>query len=133
MHSEDLLVDDGSDRQAVKAVGECLPQLDVVPTLALVVEAVDTVDGGALVVAPQDEKVLGVLDLVGEKQADGLERLLATIYVVAKEEIVGLWRETAVLEQAEQVIILPMNIAANLGERISAMKIKGERGHARTA
>ena len=51
MHGEDLLIDDGCDWQAVKAVRECLPQLDVVPPLALIVEPVDAVDGCALMVA----------------------------------------------------------------------------------
>ena len=83
MHGEDLLIDDGSDGQAVEAVGERLPQLDIVSALALVVEAVYAVDGGALVVAAQNEEVLGVLDLVGEQQADGLERLLSSVDVVA--------------------------------------------------
>ena len=32
--AEDLLVHDGGHRQAVEAVGERLPQLDVVPPLA---------------------------------------------------------------------------------------------------
>jgi hypothetical protein len=114
VHSEDLLVNDGCNGQAVEAVGECLPQLDVVATLALVVEAIDAVDGRALVVAAQDEEVLGKLDLVREEQADGLERLLATIYVVAEKEVVGLGREAAILKEAEQVVVLPMDIAANL-------------------
>jgi hypothetical protein len=64
MHGEDLLVDNGSDGQAVEAIRERLPQLDVVAALAFVVEAIDTVDRGALVVASEDEEVLGVLDLV---------------------------------------------------------------------
>ena len=63
MHAEDLLVDDRGDREAVEAVGERLPELDVVPALALVVEAVDAVDRRALVVAAQQEEVLRVLDL----------------------------------------------------------------------
>jgi hypothetical protein len=83
VHGEDLLIDDGRNGQAVEAVGEGLPQLDVVSTLALVVEAVYAVDGRALVVAAQHEEVLRVLDLVGEQQADGLERLLASVDVVA--------------------------------------------------
>jgi hypothetical protein len=66
------------------------------------------------VVATEDEEVLGVLDLVCEEQADGLEGLLATVYVVAKEEVVGLWWETAVLEQAEQVIVLTVNVTTDL-------------------
>ncbi len=51
MHGENLLVDDSSNGKTVEAVGEGLPELDVVATLALVVEAVNAVDGGALVVA----------------------------------------------------------------------------------
>lgn len=64
MHSENLLVDDGSDRQAVEAVGKGLPQLNVVPPLALIVEPIDAVDRGAFVVTAQDEEVLRVFDLV---------------------------------------------------------------------
>lgn len=118
MHGEDLLVDDSGDRQAVEAIGKRLPKLDVVATLALVVEAVNAVDGGALVVASQDKKVLGILDLVGQEEADGLERLLAAVNVVAEEEIVGLWREAAVLEETQQVVVLSVNVAANLCIRI---------------
>jgi hypothetical protein len=71
MHGEDLLINDGGNRQAVEAVRERLPKLDVVATLALIVEAIDAVDRGTLVVATKDEEVLGVLDLVCEQQADG--------------------------------------------------------------
>ena len=51
MHGEDLFINDCSDRQAVEAVGESLPQLNVVPTLTLIIEAVDTVDGSTFMVA----------------------------------------------------------------------------------
>ena len=44
MHGEDLLINDGGNGQAVEAVGEGLPQLDVVSSLALIVETVDAVD-----------------------------------------------------------------------------------------
>jgi hypothetical protein len=64
VHCENLLVDDSGDGQAVEAVGEGLPQLDVVPPFALVVEAVDAVDGGALVVTAKNEEILGIFDLV---------------------------------------------------------------------
>lgn len=114
MHGEDLLVDDGGNRQAVEAVGESLPQLDVVAPLALVVETVDTVDGCALVVTAEDEEVLRVLDLVREKQADGLERLLSTVDIVTEEQVVGLRWETAVLEQAQQIIVLAVDVTADL-------------------
>lgn len=44
VHGEDLLVDNGGNRQAVEAIGKSLPELDVVATLAFIVESVDTVD-----------------------------------------------------------------------------------------
>lgn len=65
VHAEDLLVDEGGDGEAVEAVGEGLPEADVVAPLALVVEPIDAVDRGALVVAAEQEEVLGVLDLKG--------------------------------------------------------------------
>ena len=58
-----LLVNERGDGQAVEAVRERLPEPDVVPPLALVVEAVYPVDGRALVVASQEEEILWVLHL----------------------------------------------------------------------
>jgi hypothetical protein len=55
-------------------------------SLTLVIEAVDAIDRGTLVVATEDEEVLGVLDLVSEEQADGLKRLLSTIDIVPTGE-----------------------------------------------
>lgn len=65
-------------------------------------------------VATQNEEVLGVLDLVGQEKADGLERLLATVDVVTKEQVVCLWGKAAVFEQAEEVIVLTVDVAADL-------------------
>jgi hypothetical protein len=98
VHAEDLLINDSSDGQTVKAVGEGLPKLDVVAALALIIEAIDTVDGGAFVVSSQEEEVLGVLDLVGEEEADSFEALLSAVHVISEEKVVGIRRETAILE-----------------------------------
>ena len=99
VHGEDLLIDDRGDGQAVEAISEGLPKLDIVPPLAFVVEAIDPIDRGTLVVSTKDEEVLGILDLVGQQQADRLERLLPTVDIVSEEQIVGFRWETAVLEQ----------------------------------
>jgi hypothetical protein len=66
------------------------------------------------VVAAEHEEVLGIFDLVCEEQADGLEGLLATVYVVAEEEVVGLGGETAILEQAQQVVVLAVDVTTDL-------------------
>ena len=72
MHGKDFLIDDGGNRQAIETIGESFPELDIVPSLTLVVETVDSVDGGALMVSAKNEKVLGILDLIGQEQADCL-------------------------------------------------------------
>lgn len=69
-----------------------------VSQLTLIVEAVDAIDGGTLVVPPEQEEVFWVFDLVGEQQADGLQRLLSSVYVISQEQVVCLWREAAILE-----------------------------------
>jgi hypothetical protein len=67
MHAEDLFVNNGCNGQAIEAVSESFPQFDVVSSLALIVEAINTVDGGALVVSSQQEEVLRVLDFVSQQ------------------------------------------------------------------
>mmetsp|Transcript_54924 Transcript_54924/g.158939 ORF Transcript_54924/g.158939 Transcript_54924/m.158939 type:complete len:202 (+) Transcript_54924:408-1013(+) len=118
MHADDLLVDQAAHREAVEDITELLPQLDVVPPLALVVEAVDPGDRRALVVSSKQEEVLGELDLVSEEQGDGLQALFAAVDVVPQEDVVALRREVPVLEDPEQVVILTMDIAANLQRRL---------------
>ena len=51
----------------------------------LVIEAVDTVDGGTLVIASQKKEIFWVFDFVGQEKTDRLQALLATINVVAEE------------------------------------------------
>ena len=135
VHGEDLLIDDSSDWQAVEAVGESLPQLDVITTFAyalapgasaidrktltLVVETVDSVDRGALVITTEDEEVFGILDLVCEQQTNGLERLLSSVDVITEEKVVGFWRETSVFEQPQEIVVLTVNITWDVSLNIS--------------
>ena len=83
VHCEDLLINNGGNWQAVEAIGECLPKLDVVSSFTLVVKSIDTVDRSTLMVTTKNEEVLRILNLVRKQEADGLERLLASIDVVS--------------------------------------------------
>ena len=67
VHAENLFVNDSGAGKAVEAIRKGLPQFDSEAALALVVKSVDAVDGGALVVAAENEEVLRVLDLVSEQ------------------------------------------------------------------
>lgn len=62
-------------------------------------------------VAAKDEKVFRVLDLVCEEKTNRLERLFASIDIVTKKEVVCFWGKAAILEQTEEVVILPMDVA----------------------
>ena len=83
----------------------------------LIIEAVDSINGGAFVVAAQQEKILWVFNLVCEKQAYGLQRLLPSVYIVAQEQIVAFRGEASVFKQPEQVVVLAMDIACRGRQR----------------
>ncbi len=69
-------------------------------------------------VSAEDKKIFGVFDLVGEEETYGLEGLFAAVDVVAEEEVVGLWGEAAVFEEAEEVVVLSVDVAADLDGRL---------------
>jgi hypothetical protein len=62
------------------------------------------------VVAAKQEEIFRIFDFVGEQEADGLQRLLTTIHIIAEEQVVRLGREATVLEQSQQVVILAVDI-----------------------
>jgi hypothetical protein len=113
VHAQNFLVDQGGDRKAVENIGKSLPQLDVVSSLALIVEPINSVDGRALVVSSQKEEVLWELDFVSQQKADGLEALLSSVDVVSQEEVVSFRRESSVLEQSQKIEVLSVDITAN--------------------
>ena len=73
MHAKNFLINQSGNWQAVETVGESLPQLDVVTALALIIEAIDSVDRGAFVVTSKKKEILRVLNFVSEKKTDSLK------------------------------------------------------------
>jgi len=90
MHTNDLIINHGRARQTIKGIAKGFPNFDTVATTAFVVESVDAVDSGCFVVSSEDEEVFGVLDFVGEEEADYFDGLFASVDVVSEEEVVGL-------------------------------------------
>lgn len=101
MHGENFLVNNSCDWQAIEAIGKRLPEFNVISSLALVVKSVDTVDWSTLVIPTKNEEILWILDFVCKEQADGLQRLFASIDIIAEEKIIGFGRESSVFEKAE--------------------------------
>lgn len=83
MKAEDLVVDEGCEREVIEQVGEVLPDVRVaVLAQALVVETVDLCDLSRLVVAAQDGDSLGVPNLEGDEKSHCLDRVVTSIDVV---------------------------------------------------
>lgn len=61
-------------------------------------------------VASQQEEILRVLNFVGQQEADGLQGLLAPVHVVPQKQVVGFRRETSVLEEPQEVIVLAVDV-----------------------
>ena len=120
MHCKDLLINDSCDGQAIETIRERLPQLDIVASLAFIVEPIYTIDRGALMITAKNEEILRIFDLIRKKEANGFERLFTTINVIAKEEIVRFWRKSSILKQAEKIVVLPMYVATNLSRTSSS-------------
>ena len=111
VHAQDLVRDPRAEGQAVEHVlknAHCLlagnqfkhrkrevadlegeVEAVAVVSAALVEEAIDALDAGALVVAAQEVQVVRVLDLVGQQQTDRLQSLAAAIDVVSQEHVVA--------------------------------------------
>lgn len=109
--AEDLAGDDGGHGQGVEGVDKRLPDLDIAPPLALVVEAVHAGNIGTFMVAAQEEEVFRELELVAQQKKDRLERLLSAVDVVAQEEEVGRRGKAAHLKHPNEVGVLPMHVA----------------------
>lgn len=69
-------------------------------------------------VAAKDEEVFRVLNFICQKEADSFEGLFSSIDVIAKKQIICLWRESTVFEKSKKIVVLSMNISANLIEEL---------------
>ena len=113
MRTEDLLIYHCSTGEAVETIGKGLPKLNAKAALALVIETVNAVNRGALVISTEDEEIFGVFDLIGQKETNGLEGLLPTVDIIPQEDVIGLGGESPILEKTEEVIVLAVDIAAD--------------------
>lgn len=111
VHAEDLVVNQGRHRKAVEAVDEGPPQPHAESPLAFIVKPVYAVDRRALVVAPQQEEVLWVFDLVRQEQAYCLQALLPSVHVVPQEEVIRLRGEPAALKKPQEIGVLPVYVS----------------------
>ena len=90
MHTDNFIINNSTARQTIKGIAKLLPHFYREAAAAFIVKTINSVDAGALMVAPQQEEVFWVLDLVGKQETNYLETLLASIHIVAQKQIVRL-------------------------------------------
>ena len=114
VHAKDLILNQRCERHVVKEVGENLPHVGVaVLAQALVVKAVDLRDLPRLVVAAQQEDAVAVPHLERDQQRHRLDRVIATVDVVAHEEVIGVGARAANAEDFHEVVKLGVDVAAD--------------------
>ncbi len=73
MEAEDLVVDEGGERQVVKEVGEVLPNIGVaIFPKAFVIKAIHLRDLTGFVITAEDGDALGVSDFESNEEGDSL-------------------------------------------------------------
>ena len=91
VETEDLVLDEGSERKVVEEVSKVLPDIGIsVLPKTLVVEAVYLRDLARLVVTAEDGDARRIADLEGYEEGDGLDRVVSSIDVVACEKTIRL-------------------------------------------
>mmetsp|Transcript_6523 Transcript_6523/g.14256 ORF Transcript_6523/g.14256 Transcript_6523/m.14256 type:complete len:206 (-) Transcript_6523:14-631(-) len=114
VQAEDLLLNERRQGQVVKEVGEVLPHVSAaVLAQALIVETVDLRDLTALVVASEDSNAVGKPHFEGHQQRDRLHGVVATVHVVAHEQVVRVRRLSSDAEQLHQVVELPVDVTTD--------------------
>ncbi len=85
--------------------------VDIPSTLTFIIKSVYAVGTSTLMIASQKKKVLGILYLISEQEANRLDTLLPPIHIISQEKVVGCGWESAVFEHSKKVTVLAMDVA----------------------
>ena len=113
MDAKYLVVYDGGEGEVVEDIGAVFPHVEA-PVLpeAFIVEPVDLRYLPRFVVSPEERHPPLVSHFQGEEQDEGLDRVQSSIDEVPEEEVGDEGRLPADPEQLQQVVELPVDIAA---------------------
>ena len=101
-----LVVDQCSERQVIKQVRKELPNIRI-PILSqtFVVESIDLRDLSRFVVPTEYRHSVAVPHLESDQQRNSLNGIVTSVYVVAHEEVVCIWRISADTKQLRKVVL----------------------------
>ncbi len=100
VETENLLLNQGSQRKVVEQIGEVLPHVRIaILSQALIIETIDLGNLAGLVVTTGNGNAFAIADLESKEERNSLHRVVTTINVVTHEQIVSFWRLTANTEE----------------------------------
>lgn len=114
MESENLIIDDGSQRQEVEQIGIVSPDVGVaVFSKAFVIETVYLCNLPGFVVTTEDGHSVGVSNFECDEESDCLDGVVPAIDVIAHEEVVSVGSFASDAEELHKIVELTVNIATN--------------------
>lgn len=114
MNAEELVINDGSQRQSIKSSHDCFINIQGILVIALETEREMLGKVSTFVITAQEINLVGIVQLEGQEVDEAFDRKVAAIDVVTKEKegFVG-WLGAGYLEHFNQIIVLTMNITNN--------------------
>lgn len=83
MKTEDLIINQSSQREVIEEVGEVFPDIGVsIFAKAFVVETIDLSDLSGLMVTSEDGNTVRVSDLESDEKGNGFNRVITSVNVV---------------------------------------------------
>ena len=80
MHTHNLLIDKRTNRHNIKDIRKEFPKLEIIlpfafvnENLTFVIKSINSIDTRALVIASEQEEILGEFDFIGEDQRNALD------------------------------------------------------------
>ena len=114
VQAENLILHHSRQRKVVEEISQVFPHIRVaVLAEALIVEAIDLRDLSALVVASQDRDSVLEAHFQADQQRHSLYAIVASIDVIAHEQVVRIRWASTDLKQLHKVVELSMHVTAD--------------------
>lgn len=114
VYTHNFTLNDGDQTEMIENFHAVLPGISVsILALALLIEAVDSANLSCLVIASEDSDVGRVAHLQTHEQLECLDRVKATVNIIAHKNVAGLRDPPTLVKQLEQVVELAVNVAHN--------------------
>lgn len=115
MSSEDLSFYYSCKRQIIKQLSQHFPDIVVfVLSHAFIIETIILSNTPGFVVASKDSYSFFVSDLQAEKQTNSLDRVVTSINIISKKQVVSVGDTASNFEEFHEIVELSMNVSTDV-------------------